>query len=411
MTRRLRLISVAWALALMLFAMAMAANPSHVIKCSVKKYKHCYNSEHVCPELCPDSCTVECVSCKPLCGVGPTIPSIGFESPSPLEDKGYQPIITSPPELPQTPPQSIPSPLGNISRPLADDSSEAARGRKGRRRRIRRCRKRNYPQCYGIQHVCPRSCPNTCEIDCTTCKPVCKCDMPGGVCQDPRFIGGDGITFYFHGSKDRDFCLVTDSDLHINAHFIGKRNMNMKRDFTWVQSVGVLFGSHRLYIGAQRTAKWSDAVDRLSLAFNGQRVTLPTTEGATWHPDSGLPSISIKRDGTANGANIRVEGLFEISAKVVPITLQESRNHNYGITEDNCFAHLELGFKFFSLGEGVSGVLGRTYARGYVSRAKMGVSMPVLGGEKEFAVSGLFAADCAASKFRGGDQIVIPESS
>ncbi|KAK4340211.1 hypothetical protein RND71_041673 [Anisodus tanguticus] len=46
------------------------------------------------------------------------------------------------------------------------------------------------------------------------------CDKPGAVCQDPRFIGADGITFYFHG-KDKDFCLVSDSNLHINGHFIG----------------------------------------------------------------------------------------------------------------------------------------------------------------------------------------------
>jgi hypothetical protein len=27
-------------------------------------------------------------------------------------------------------------------------------------------------------------------------------------CGDPRFTGGDGNTFYFHGKRDRDFCIV-----------------------------------------------------------------------------------------------------------------------------------------------------------------------------------------------------------
>ena len=94
-----------------------------------------------------------------------------------------------------------------------------------------------------------------------------ECDQPGAVCQDPRFIGGDGITFYFHGKKDLDFCLLSDSNIHINAHFIGRRNQNMKRDFTWVQSIGVLFGSHQLYIGAQKTTTWDDSVDRLTITF------------------------------------------------------------------------------------------------------------------------------------------------
>lgn len=81
-----------------------------------------------------------------------------------------------------------------------------------------------------------------------------ECDKPGAVCEDPRFIGGDGVTFYFHGQKERDFCLVSDTNLHINGHFIGKRGDGMKRDFTWVQSIGVLFDDHKLFVGAKKVS-------------------------------------------------------------------------------------------------------------------------------------------------------------
>ncbi|KAB1227280.1 hypothetical protein CJ030_MR1G029350 [Morella rubra] len=64
------------------------------------------------------------------------------------------------------------------------------------------------------------------QVDCVTCSPVYNCNRPGAVCQDPRFVGRDGIVFYFHGQQERDFCIVSDSNLHINAHFIGKRNHN-----------------------------------------------------------------------------------------------------------------------------------------------------------------------------------------
>lgn len=222
-----------------------------------------------------------------------------------------------------------------------------------------------------------------------------ECDMPGAVCQDPRFIGGDGLTFYFHGKKDRDFCLVTDPNLHINAHFIGKQNHNMKRDFTWVQSIAILFGNHHLLIAAQKTAAWDDSIDRLSLSFDGEPIPTFTV----WKSGT----ATIERDSDTNSVVVEVDGLFKISAKVVPITQQESRIHNYGITEDDCFAHLELGFKFSSLNANVNGVLGQTYRENYVSRVKMGVAMPVLGGEREFSVSNIFATDCAVSQFRGGE--------
>jgi len=220
------------------------------------------------------------------------------------------------------------------------------------------------------------------NINCS-CKFCTDCNRPGAVCQDPRFVGGDGLTFYFHGQKDRDFCIVSDSNLHINAHFIGRRNENMKRDFTWVQSLGILFDTHKLFIGARKTPTWDDSVDRLSLAVNGEPIYLLDGEGAKWESMTS-PRIAIK-----------------IKATVVPITEKDSRVHNYGITQEDCFAHLDLSFKFYALSGGVNGVLGQTYASKYVSRVKMGVLMPVLGGQKEFSSSSLFARDCAVARFTG----------
>ncbi|KAE8008014.1 hypothetical protein FH972_004564 [Carpinus fangiana] len=156
------------------------------------------------------------------------------------------------------------------------------------------------------------------------------CDRPGAGCQDPRFIGGDGITFYFHGKKHRNFYLVSDSNLHINAHFIGRRNQNMKRDFTWVQSIGILFSKHQLLIGAQKTATWDDSVDRLALTFDGQPVILPESEAARWQSSSS-PSVVIIRLADANSVMVEVEESLRITAKVVPITEQDSRIYNYGI--------------------------------------------------------------------------------
>lgn len=232
------------------------------------------------------------------------------------------------------------------------------------------------------------------------------CDEPGAVCQDPRFIGGDGLTFYFHGKKDKNFCLLSDPNLHINAHFIGKRNPLMKRDFTWVQSLGLLFGKHQIYVGATKAAAWDDSDDRLALSVDGEPVLLPTHLGATWHSSS-MPGLSITRTRDANGVAVELEGTFKIEANVVPITKEESRVHGYGVTDDDCMAHLNLGFKFYALTDDVSGVLGQTYGKNYVSRMKMGVAMAVMGGEKEFAASSIFAPDCAASRFVGSSSAVV----
>lgn len=263
------------------------------------------------------------------------------------------------------------------------------------------CQDPYYGSCYGIAHVCPPGCPRVCEVDCKLCKPICACDKPGAVCQDPRFIGGDGIMFYFHGKKDRDFCLVSETNLHINGHFIGKsKKQGLKRDFTWVQSIGVQFDSHKLYLGANKVAKWDDARDELSLLLDDQPIVLPPGRGADWESAS-APGLKISRLQDANSVTVEVAESFVITARVVPITAEESRIHKYEITEDDCFAHLELNFKFFALSPQVTGVLGQTYSAGFKSPVKVGVAMPIMGGEDKFAASDLFAADCKVARFAG----------
>ncbi|KAF9676242.1 hypothetical protein SADUNF_Sadunf09G0118200 [Salix dunnii] len=346
--------------------------PKKAKRCSDKKnYPVCYKTKDLyCPPGCPRECYVDCATCTPVCS-----------KPSP------PPPVLSPPPPPvtSTPPAQNPPP--------PPDSSESAPKRV-------KCYNKKYTTCYGQEHTCPSACPSQCEVDCTICKAVCNCDRPGAVCQDPRFIGGDGITFYFHGKKDRDFCIVSDSNLHINAHFIGRRNDKMTRDFTWVQSLGILFGTHKLFIGAQKTATWDASIDRLSLALDGEPIYLPDGEGMKWKAEIS-PSVTITRSSDANAVVIEAEGNFKIKAAVVPITQKDSRIHNYGIDSENCFAHLDLSFKFYTLSGDVNGVLGQTYGSNYVSRVKMGVLMPVLGGEKEFASSNIFATDCTAARFSG----------
>ncbi|KAJ0077267.1 hypothetical protein Patl1_35476 [Pistacia atlantica] len=304
----------------------IAKNPSNA-RCLDNKYKQCYNLEHVCPKFCPDSCTVNCQSCKPVyCEAStppaptpapnpptptpstpaptPPTPTPSTPAPTPPNPTPSTPAPTpstpsptpptptpsTPSPTPPTPTPSTPSPTPPTPTPSTPSPTPATPSPSPNTPspptwtppKKARCKNSKYPQCYNVEYTCLGSCPGGCEVDCATCKPVCSCDKPGTVCQDPRFIGGDGITFYFHGKKDKDFCLVSDSNIHINAHFIGRRNDNMKRDFTWVQPIAILFDNHQLFLGALKTSTWHDALDRLALSLDEEPITLPKTDDSVW---------------------------------------------------------------------------------------------------------------------------------
>ncbi|KAL6865167.1 hypothetical protein ACP4OV_016318 [Aristida adscensionis] len=260
------------------------------------------------------------------------------------------------------------------------------------------------PLCSIYARSCPRGCRDSCYVHCPSCKLVCMCELTGTACYDPRFVGGDGNKFLFHGRRDASFCLLSDANLHINAHFIGKRNPKGARDFTWVQALGIRFGGHRLYLGVRRTVTWDGALDRLAITFDGTPVPLEPVPASSWSP-AASPALSIFRTGAANGVVVRLDGRFRIVANAVPVTEEDSRIHGYGLTpQDDSLAHLNVVFKFYTISADVHGVLGQTYRPDYVSATvDMGARLPVMGSADRYQVSGIFATDCEVARFAGED--------
>ncbi|CAN6842064.1 unnamed protein product [Brassica oleracea] len=270
-----------------------------------------------------------------------------------------------------------------------------------------------YTRCYRKYIQCPEECPSTtamnskykvCYADCDrpTCKSQCRmrkpnCNRPGSACYDPRFIGGDGIVFYFHGKSNEEFSLVSDSDLQINGRFIGHRPAGRARDFTWIQALGFLFNSHKFSLEAAKTATWDNEVGHLKFTFDGQDLSVPEETLSTWYSPN--KDIKIERVTSRNSVIVTIKDKAEIMVNVVPVTKEDDRIHSYKVPSDDCFAHLEVQFKFFNLSPKVDGILGRTYKPDFQNPAKPGVAMPVVGGEDSFKTSSLLSNDCKTCIF------------
>ncbi|GLU19004.1 hypothetical protein SLE2022_352750 [Rubroshorea leprosula] len=271
--------------------------------------------------------------------------------------------------------------------------------------------------CHNKILTCPSQCPvrkpkqnrkhKGCFIDCSSkCEVTCKwrkanCDGYGSLCYDPRFVGGDGVMFYFHGAKGRNFAIVSDDNLQINAHFIGTRPEGRTRDFTWVQALAVMFDSHKLVVSANRVSQWDDDVDALSIRWDGEAIEISAEGDAEWKANGGEREVVVERTDNTNSMKVTVTGLLEMNVKVRPIGEKENKVHNYQLPADDAFAHLETQFKLTGLTDQVEGVLGKTYGPDYVSPVKRGVPMPIMGGEDKYETPSLFSPLCKVCRFKG----------
>ncbi|KAL2944117.1 BMP-binding endothelial regulator protein [Bienertia sinuspersici] len=276
----------------------------------------------------------------------------------------------------------------------------------------RTCFSRRSP-CFLKRITCPRQCPTShpkdpkakaCYIDCYSpiCKAECRnrkpnCSGRGAACLDPRFIGGDGIVFYFHGKSNEHFALVSDHKLQINARFIGLRPFGRTRDYTWIQALGILINSHTISLEATPAAAWDKNVEHLKFTYDGDKLDIPQGNPSSWK--SSNEDLKIERIESRNSEILIIKDVAEISVNVVPVTKEDDHIHNYHIPPDDCFAHLEVQFKFLELSQEVEGVLGRTYQPDFKNPAKPGVAMPIVGGEDRYRTSSLSSADCKSCLF------------
>ncbi|PON68461.1 Root cap [Trema orientale] len=277
---------------------------------------------------------------------------------------------------------------------------------------IKFCYSQSSP-CFKKKIPCPYECPSAyptdpkakvCYVNCNSpiCKAECRnkkpnCNGPGSACLDPRFIGGDGIVFYFHGKRNEHFSLVSDQNLQINARFIGLRPAGRARDYTWIQALGLLFDSNTFSLEATPVSTWDDQVDHLKFSFNGQNLVVPDGHMSFWEcPETRL---RVQRTSSRNSVMVDIPEVAEVSVNVVPVTKEDDRIHNYQIPQNDCFAHLEVQFRFHGLSSNVEGVLGRTYQPDFENPAKPGVAMPVVGGEDRYKTTSLLSADCGACIF------------
>ncbi|KAJ0103367.1 hypothetical protein Patl1_04563 [Pistacia atlantica] len=240
------------------------------------------------------------------------------------------------------------------------------------------CSARKSP-CFLKKITCPYECPTTtpsdpkakvCYINCNSpiCKAECRnrkpnCNSPGAACLDPRFIGQQAEVGTILGFKPLVSSLIPTPSLS-----------------------RLLEQPHGM-----------NEVDHLKFTYNGKEFVILEGHLSSW--ESQESNLRVERTSNKNSVLVTLPEVAEISVNVVPVTKEDDRIHNYQIPSDNCFAHLEIQFRFSGLSSKVEGVLGRTYRPDFQNPAKPGVAMPVAGGEDKYRTSSLLSSNCNSCLF------------
>ncbi|GAQ91955.1 hypothetical protein KFL_008900020 [Klebsormidium nitens] len=237
----------------------------------------------------------------------------------------------------------------------------------------------------------------------------CSSDPTPGACSDPHFVGAYGVNYDFHGVPGRDFTLITDKDLNVNAHFIGQDGTETGFDGTWMSALGVTWTQED---GVMRTLTISltseveDQARTSEAAFVVEVDDVPVEEPTTiqtaggtsdhlLHNDEGL-TITRTFDGRSFTLDIHSQGTLHIMLG----------HHKH--PEGN---HLDFSLENLNVTATVHGALGQTFAESHRTAIQEAMSFVgsgervdqidiVEGKDADYMTSSLLATDARFNHYQ-----------
>eukprot|EP00899_Mesostigma_viride_P005057 jgi/Mesvir1/14552/Mv05235-RA.5 len=203
------------------------------------------------------------------------------------------------------------------------------------------------------------------------------------VVSDPHFTTATGQRFDFNGIAGHSYCILTDKQVHVSAHFMGAVDSKASAagsqpDYrTWMDQISIMHGNDRILIDAMWVPGSAYAVSFGTVRINGEPLLGRTAMKK-------LPSgTTVSRSKTR--VLVSVPGLLVAEVEVIRAAFWEA-----GAGPGANFLNLQI--KQFNGTPAAHGILGQSY-----SRQSEGAAFE--GSAEDYASTGIFANDCRFNQF------------
>ncbi|CAI5507815.1 unnamed protein product [Closterium sp. Naga37s-1] len=187
---------------------------------------------------------------------------------------------------------------------------------------------------------------------------------------DPHFTGADGSHFDFSGRPNRNYALISDAHVQVNAFFGGRYGVWAKhaKALTWIRSLAVMTGHHLLILDARRgaSAEYGDGyLARMVVDGKVRELDTPGTSVQLWPGAELAWVVGGKRDGNdlIDVYELRVANVVTLRVTLRP-EIAAMRTATDGTV------HMSIGVDWASLSPSVHGVLGQTFRPDFIGRLR-----------------------------------------
>jgi hypothetical protein len=194
------------------------------------------------------------------------------------------------------------------------------------------------------------------------------CNPLAGVTDDPHFTGAHGTKYDFNGELNKAFCLITDTDFHINALLKGYKSdityhatvgPDGKAIRSWIREVGFLWKRGHTLKMVARDGKQQERGDGFiaSATLDGAPLAIPSQPGQTISKDS----LAWTFVGVSMKGPYEIEEYNLVIANLIDVSISVRVAHPLLQTPDSAEVHFNLKFNDLKVTSKVHGVLGQTY--------------------------------------------------